>query len=328
MAFDISYADFERLRHEQDQSAFSESGASNMPTDVSEGDWNNLSLKQKLQQMGGYVVTPNDPMWHDLAGPTGAEDGRTIQLSPQPPAYYGDPNYWVDPDKVPEIADGVYAFAQNNKTPRYQAAENEMPLAGKIILGATLGVFAAGALAAAGAAGGASSTAGIASTDAAESGGTLALNEAGTATVPYAGGVEGAAGGATAAGNYAPVSEGSTPIPGSSGAEVVDHGVSAAGTTGASGSSGGIVNGVRSGASSLSTWYNGLSPGARMVLGTAVSQGASGALAQHRQNQVLDEQQRIIDQQRQDQIRRGYIAPFDPNAFRPRGIIDGQRTGG
>jgi hypothetical protein len=91
------------------------------------------------------------------------------------------------------------------------------------------------AVALAGSSGGLGSTAGIASTDAAESGGTLALNAAGTGVTPYVPSGLGAAG--TAAGNYAPVSEGSTPLPGAGGAQVVDHGVNASG--GLFGSSGG-----------------------------------------------------------------------------------------
>lgn len=319
MALDISYADFERLRQQQDQSAFSESGASNLPPDVSEDDWNKLSLQQKLQQMGGYVVTPDDPMWRDLAGPTGAEDGRSIQLSPQPPEHFGDSNYWVNPDKVPQVADGVYAFAQNNKTPRYQAEENQMETAGKIILAATGGVFASGALAAMGAAEGAS-TAGVASTDAAESGGTLALNSAGTATVPYEGAA--AAGGASgaAASNYAPVVDHGVDAA-SNYAPVVDHGVNAATNTG-------VINGARGAVSQLGSWYNGLSPASRMIIGTALSQGASGALAQHRQSQLVDQQNQRLDQQRDDQIRRHYVPGFGDNAFTPHGVIDGQRNGG
>jgi len=117
-------------------------------------------------------------------------------------------------------------------------------------------------------------------------------------------------GGAPISSGPAPVVQGSTPIPG------------------AAANSGGIINGARGAVTSIGNWYNSLSPASRLIIGTAISQGASAAFAQHRQSQLIDRANQQADQQRSDQVRRHYVPSFDDNAFKPRGIIDGQRNGG
>lgn len=84
------------------------------------------------------------------------------------------------------------------------------------------------------------------------------------------------------------------------------------------------------------SWYDGLSPGSRFLLGTAVSQGLgamNSANAQRRAQREADERERRF---REDRVRRGAVPAFggaftpkpDP-VFDPRtGIINSRRGGG
>ena len=54
-------------------------------------------------------------------------------------------------------------------------------------------------------------------------------------------------------------------------------------------------------------WWQGLSPAARQLLGGALSTGASAALANARQNDMIDARNQERDAARDDTIRRGYV---------------------
>lgn len=323
--FDLSYQDYLNGRAAGDQSAFSESGTSNLTNALSEDEWNKLSQDQKWQELyanrAPMQLEPDDPRIGDLAQRTGSSGGVSIIHGPPEEVHLGDAQWWKDPSKVVDLGNNTYAVSGDNLTDFAKAEKHKKGIGDLIGFGIPLAIITAGA---AGAAfgGEAGAAGGIASTDAAESGGTLALNTAGTGTAPYVAGdvAAGAAGAApvsegttpisgSSPGNFAPVSEGSTPIPGT-----------------APGSSG-IINGAREAVNSIGNWYNGLTPASRFIIGTAISQGGSAIMRGIAQRDAQRYAQRVRDQQQEDYQRRHQIPAFGDNAFKPRGIIDGARGG-
>jgi hypothetical protein len=348
MAGTTSYAptfqDYLKYWNSGDQSSFSESGATDQKPQLSEEAFNALGDDDKWSALGDVqsretsgrnmiALAPDDPRAKALIDQTGMEAGRGIAIvhGNQSDVHFGDSKFWNDPSKVIDLGGGNYAFAPNNMTPYAQAQGHDLTLAGKIIIGLTTAAVGGEAF---GAFGDAGSTAGIASTDAAESGGTLALNAAGTGTTPYVGSAAatgGAAGGAGLSGEPppptdggAPVSNGSTPIPGDGPAPVTNGSTPIPG----SGGGGGVIDGVRSGFNSIANYYNSLTPAARLVLGTALSQGTGAILRGISQREALQQQKDLTNQQREDIRRRGQVQAFGDGAFKPNGIVDSRRNGG
>lgn len=75
-------------------------------------------------------------------------------------------------------------------------------------------------------------------------------------------------------------------------------------------------------------WYNGLSPGSRYILGSAVNQGANALLSARAQREAQEQQDERDERTREDRVRRGSIPAFG-HAFTPRtgGIINSRRGG-
>jgi hypothetical protein len=80
--------------------------------------------------------------------------------------------------------------------------------------------------------------------------------------------------------------------------------------------------------SRVGSWYNSLSPAARLVLSTGVSAAAQAALGANAQRHAQEAAAQQEEQQRQDHIRRGFIPAFG-SAFTPKtaGIINSRRGG-
>lgn len=143
-----SYENYLKVRQSQDQSAFSETGGSNLPPLITQEQWNSMSLKDRVAAVTDsanvYAILPGDPRYDALAQQTGAEPGRGIVITSNVP-HQGDPKYWVDPSKVIDLGNGMFAYAPNNQTPAAEAEANATTLAGKIIWGLTGAAFGYGA---------------------------------------------------------------------------------------------------------------------------------------------------------------------------------------
>lgn len=328
--FDLTYDDYLKGREVGDQSAFSESGTSNLTNQLSEDDWNKLSQDQKWQELyanrAPMQLEPDDPRIGDLQQRTGSSGGVSILHGPPEMVHLGDSQWWKDPSKVVDLGNNTYAVSGDNLTAFAKAEKHKKGIGDLIGFGIPLAIITAGAASAAfggeaGAAGGVADTAGAstaetqAAIDAAN--GVSATTAETQAAIDAANGVTATTEGATAGASTAETQAAIDTANGVSGV-----------STATTGSSGGIVDGVRGAVTSIGDWYNSLSPASRLIIGTAISQGASAAFAQHRQSQLVDRANQQTDQQREDQVRRHYVPSFGDNAFKPRGIIDGQRNGG
>jgi hypothetical protein len=209
---------------------------------------------------------------------------------------------------------------------------------------------------------------GVAATDAAESGGTLALNAAGNGVTPYVGGeaAGGAAGGSltgtmdtagsTGFGGTTPLDAGAptgtmdtagssgfggtTPIDAGAptGAPTVPDAAPAGGpaaqapapvsSAATAQPSTGIVNTARNAAGSISDWYGNLSPGARMVVNQGVSTAGRAAMTALSQRNAQQFQHEQEQRQRDDVIRRGKVPVFAPSAFTPKQPVGQPKSGG
>jgi hypothetical protein len=293
-------------------------------------------------RMGEVALGDDDPLVQQFIEQFGTRDWGDVEApdsdNRRARGYvigYGEPTYGqegangisilADGTRVLTLPDGSYVREEANINSDEVAGQHRHDetmnresrqrlaavLAGPVVVG---GLQAAGALGGAGAAGGA-----------AQGAGGLALTAEGAAGVGagasgsagFSGlGASAAAGGAGAAGSAG----GGASTAGASGATSA---ATPAATTG--GSSTGFIGRAVDG---VTGWYNGLSPAGRLILGTAVSQGA-GALIQ---GNAQREQQEFIEQQNeereQDRIRRSRIPNFS-GAFKPKppGIL-GSRRGG
>ncbi len=162
---DWTYPQYLQAMQENNQSGFSESGASNLPNALTQEQWAALSPAQKygeLNQIGGMSrsglgnILPGGPGYDQLAAATGATGGHAVSVGQI--ANAGNSQYWTDPSKNVDLGNGLGAYTTTNQTPYAQAQANKTPLAGKIIEGLVAAGFGGGLL---GAAGSGSTTAGM-----------------------------------------------------------------------------------------------------------------------------------------------------------------------
>jgi hypothetical protein len=89
----------------------------------------------------------------------------------------------------------------------------------------------------------------------------------------------------------------------------------------------GIIDTARNAGANAMGWYNGLSPGARMVVTSAVSQGAQALIGASSQRAAARSAEEQEEQTRRDRVRRQSLPSFG-SAFTPKpGIIDSRRGG-
>lgn len=89
----------------------------------------------------------------------------------------------------------------------------------------------------------------------------------------------------------------------------------------------GIINTVRNGYNTVADWYSGLSPISRQILGAGVSYGAQAIIGARAQNDAEEERNRILQDERDDRIRRGSIPAFGSAFTTKPGIINSRRGG-
>lgn len=358
--FAPSYQDYLKQYQANGQSAFSESGASNQLPQISEEDWNKLSPDNQWSEYMGadqrattnlpganmarsLYVGSDDPRYADLAKQAGVTDGRGIEVLYGAPSHMGDNTWWRDPNAVKDLGNGVYATPENNFTQHAYEESNKGDTGFNIVRALSTAAMLYGGAEAAGLVGGgadaggaAGSTAGISSTDAAESGGTLALDTAGTGTTPYVGATAVDTAGTTAGTGLVDDPGFTAPeATGYGGAPVADNSVDATGAFNVGGdSSGGLISGAQTTTPSstgfnLPDWYKNASPVTRMVIGQAISAGARGMLQgiaqRNAQNFAREQQQQQIDQWNQSHR----VGAFSDSAFTPKtpGIISGANGG-
>lgn len=207
-----------------------ESGTQRQVGGMNQDQWDALTPEQQLLDEAGQqgaqgatgggvtIITPHDPRYRQLAQAMGDNSGKDIRISNVPNRNAWDP---ASKSKPVDLGNGFYAFTKDQLHPLLRKAEDEgfdykpalMIIGGILAAGAMTGALAGGA-----------EMGGVAATDAAESGGTLMLNEAGTAAVPYeasgslSGSVGSLAGDESAGLNMTPGGEGAyTPLDESAG---------------------------------------------------------------------------------------------------------------
>ena len=309
---------------------------------LTEDQWDALPPEEQWSRVNGgtLAIYPEDPRYDELKAKVGGEPGREIWVRPTSMA-----NMLKDPS-LEFKGEGFFAHSRDSQSPQYQESvhpgdlRNEMIRNVAIVIG---GGLAAGAMGAGGA--GASAGGGSMSTSIGGGFGTGALGAGGTgASFGTAFGAEGAALGATgSAGGAAATPTIETPPP----VETTPPPTTPTPTTPTQPPPGtpppatpapttpppattpgnGIINGVRSGFNTASSWYNGLSPAGRAIVNAGISTGASAALGANAQRGASEEADRREEEERQNRIRRGtvgaYVNPYTP---KPAGIIGSAYT--
>lgn len=312
----------------------SEGGQGNQP--MSEEQWNALSLEQQFMNHQGDFIEADEAdaaAFRERFGaaawkPTDSgrpEDNRLIYSWSSP--VEGNTHEWgdaaIDPSRVMQLPDGRWVTEASNIKGDYLAAQQARndhsdmwalaPLAiVALAYGLPPGLFEGAEVAAGGNLANLSAgeilsgTTGIAEGEAV---GSALASASNTSLIPSITAPEIGSLGATPTGGLAPVVNSVPAVPGTSP---------------------GIVDGAMRGARTVGSWYNGLSPASRFILGQAVSHGANalaGASAQREAQEAADERE---EQEREDRVRRGSVPDFS-GAFKPKtntpkpGIIDGLR---
>lgn len=331
-------------------------GGSQSYQGVSEDQWNHWTDTQKLDDFlsgdgagnstGGAgmngAIGPGDPHYQELHDRLGLkpDDESLISIAHVPNAKTGGASgfgavFGTDA-KQASLGDDYFAFTPemiSQARRNLQGGDASFWRNAIAIWGAVLGgAYMAGEFAAPAAGG---TTGAVAATDAAESGGTLALSTTGTATTPYVpGAVTGATGATTGTTGFGPGAGdlgtdalgGTTPLPTTpTPTGPVPDPTPAPGpatqapapvTTGATPQpSTGIINSARNVAQPALDWYNGLSPAGRMVVNQGLSTAGNAVLqgiGQHNQQAAVE----AADQRaRDDVIRRGQVNAFAPGAI-------------
>jgi hypothetical protein len=360
MAFALTYQDY-TSSHPGDATGGSEGGQGSSSL-MSEDAWNNLTDAQKWNEVGnGIVLTPADARYADLAKELGITNGRQIVGGPTDKSIPLDDKNFVDPSRVAKQGDNFFT-SDENLTPKAQeqggvadwfwpvafiagavggsALANAGVLSGTAVTGAEA-TAAGGITGGADIAGAAGATVGETAGTAGSMTGVAGDESAGLNMTPGAAGDESAglnlgASGTTPAPDPtlppgtqspAPVTD-ATPSPGTQGpAPVTDASVPA--------QNGGVINNasnsVTRGINSFTPdWYNNLSPGARQILGLAISTGARAAISGVSQQHAIDAAHEAEDRHRADVVRQGQVPLLPPNTFvaKPGGIINNASNGG
>lgn len=92
----------------------------------------------------------------------------------------------------------------------------------------------------------------------------------------------------------------------------------------------GLIDTVTNAGRGAYDWYNGLSPAARQIVGTAVSTGARALLQQSAQQSAIEAQRRAAEQADADRRRRGQVTATPTSAYTPKPLAGGliNRGGG